>query len=76
MFDLAARSASRMVRAIDLGAGDDVAEAEFAGVAPGGAAQFVFERIDAQRILDRDLQALGADRLDDEIRRRRRASRR
>ena len=30
-------------------------------------AHLVFQRFDAQRILDRDLQPLGADRLDDEI---------
>ena len=67
MFDLAARSARRTVRAIDSGAGDDVAESEFAGVAPRGAPEFVLERIDAQRVLDRHLQPLGADRLDDEV---------
>jgi hypothetical protein len=50
---------------LDLGA--DVAKRQFAGVAPRRAAQFVLERIDAQRVLDRDLQTLGADRLDDEI---------
>ena len=31
------------------------------------AAHLIFERIDAQRVFDRDLQAFGADRLDDEI---------
>ena len=48
-------------------AGDDVAEAEFAGVAPRGAPEFVLERIDPQRVADRHLKPLGADRLDDEI---------
>ena len=55
------------MRAIVSRAADDVAEAECAGVAAVGAADFVLERVDAQRVLDRDLQALGADRLDHEI---------
>ena len=48
-------------------AGDNVAKAEFAGVASRRPAQFVLQRIDAQRIADRDLKTLGADRLDDKI---------
>ena len=52
-------------------AGDDIAEAEFAGVAPRGAPEFVLQRIDAQRVADRDLKALRADRLDHEVRRAR-----
>ena len=59
------------MRAHRFRAGDDVAEAEFAGVAPRGAAQLVLQRIDAQRIADRHLEAFGADRLDDEVRRAR-----
>ena len=45
----------------------DVAKAEFAGVAPRGAAQLVLERVDPERVLDRHLKPLGPDRLDDEI---------
>ena len=67
MFDLAARSASRMRARHRFCAADNVAEAELAGVAPRRPAQFVLERIDAQRIADRHLKALGADRLDDKI---------
>ena len=52
-------------------AGDDVAEAELAGVAPRRPAQFVLERIDPQRIANRHLKTLGADRLDHEIARAR-----
>ena len=48
-------------------AGDNVAKTEFAGVASRRPAQFVLERVDAQRIADRHLKTLGADRLDDKI---------
>ena len=50
-----------------LGLGHDVAKAEFAGAATRGAAQFVLERIDTQRVLDRHLEPFGADRLNDEV---------
>src|SRR5580704_3143738 len=36
-------------------AGDDVAEAQFAGVASRGPPEFVLERVDAQRVADRHL---------------------
>ena len=52
-----------------LGLGDDVLERQLAGAAARGPAQFVFERVDAQRVLDRDLQPLGADGLDDKVQR-------
>ena len=48
-------------------AGDNVAKTEFAGAASRRPAQFVLERVDAQRIADRNLEPLGADRLDHEI---------
>ena len=35
---------------------------------PGGSAQLVLESVDPEGVLDRDLKALGPDRLDDEIR--------
>ncbi len=38
------------------------------GGAPRHAADFVLERFEAEGVLDRDRQPLGADRLDDEIR--------
>ena len=47
--------------------GDDVAKGEHAGVAPIGAAELVFQRVDPEGVLDRKLQPLGADRLDDEV---------
>ncbi len=71
MFDFAARSASRTVRAIEFGPAHDVAKAEFAGVAPRRSAQLVLERVDPEGVLDRHLKPLGPDRLDDEIRRAR-----
>src|SRR6185437_198813 len=48
-------------------AGDDILEAQRARASARDATDFVLERIDAQGILDRDLQPLGADRLHDEI---------
>ena len=47
--------------------GDEVAEAQRPRGAPAHAPDFALERIDAQGVLDRDLQALRPDRLDDEI---------
>ena len=51
--------------------GDDVPERQRARRAPRHAAHLVLERVEAQRVLDRDRQPLGADRLDHEIERAR-----
>ncbi len=49
------------------GAADNVAKAEFARCPARGAPQLVLERVDPERVLDRHLEPLRADRLDDEI---------
>ena len=67
MFDLAARSARRMVRAMLstlVTTSRNVSSPSRRRVA---RLELVLERVDAQRVLDRHLQPLGADRLDDEI---------
>ena len=67
MFDLAARSARRMVRAMLstlVTTSRNVSSPSRRRVA---RLQLVLERVDAQRVLDRHLQPLGPDRLDDEI---------
>ena len=67
MFDFAARSASRTVRAIDSARLTMSRKPSSPAVAARGAAQLVLERVDPERILDRHLKPLRADRLDDEI---------
>ena len=67
MFDLAARSARRIVRAMPSTLVTMSRKLEFADASARRSSEFVLERIDPQRILDRDLQPFGADRLDDEI---------
>ena len=48
-------------------AGDDVLEGERAGAAALDAVEFAFERARGERVAQRHLQALGADRLDHEV---------
>ena len=48
-------------------AGDDVGEGQGAGGTPLHALDFALERTEAKRVLDRHLEAVRRDRLDDEI---------
>ena len=67
MVDFAARSPSRMMRAISSARVMMSLKVSVPVARRRNPPDFVFERIDAQGVLDRDLQAFGADRLDDEI---------
>ena len=67
MVEAAAFSAVRSTACIARAAGDDVLEGQRAGLAALDAVEFVLERALVQRVAQRDLQALGADRLDHEI---------
>ena len=67
IFDAAAFSATRMTACIYGALGDEVGEAERAGLALLHPRQFAFERAGVERVAQADMQPLGADRLDHEI---------
>ena len=68
MFDFAARSARRITRVMSGLAVARSLKLERARRRAGlHAADLVLERVDPHRVLDRDLQPLGPDRLDDEV---------
>ena len=67
MFDWAPRRTSRATFCITGRGGDQVGEGELTAGLLVEALHFLGQGIDPQQILHRDLEALGADRLDDEI---------
>ena len=69
ILDLAARSPSRNARPMDLAVRKNVAEGQLARRLAAAAADFAFERGEAQGVLDRNLHPFGGDRLDHEIQR-------
>ena len=65
--EAAAFSAVRSTACMRGAAGDDVLEAERAGAAALDAGKLALERAGGERVAQRHLQPLGADRLDHEI---------